>query len=128
MRKLVLIATVLSVLLLAAPASAGPPPVGCPPAASIWTEVSYVPPPATAAVYMATSFWQFYFVDTGGGAQLMENAGWTDVQAYEWVIGLIDAGVDKNADDRVCVWWIGGQPGPDDSFISVVDNNARVPK
>jgi hypothetical protein len=120
---------VLLVVALVAPTAAAVPkePKGCPADASIWTPVAYVPPPADPATYMATSFWQFYFVDTGGGAQLIANTGWTDVEAYEWLIGLLDAGVDKNADDQLCAWWIGGLPGQDDSFLSVVDNNASAP-
>jgi hypothetical protein len=128
-RTVLLFVVVLLTLALVAPMATAVPkePKGCPADQSVWTLVAYVPPPADPATYMATSFWQFYFVDTGGGAQLMANTGWTDIAAYEWLVGILDANVDKNGDDQICAWWIGGQPGLDDSLISVVDNNANAP-
>jgi hypothetical protein len=127
MRKTILLVVVLLVaLVLAAPAATAiPEPKGCPAEASVWTLVEFGQTPFTA-----NSLYTFYFVDhPEAAAAFAEYFGFVlpgdEEQAYVLAEEIV-APVDRNGDQKLCIWWIGGNPGLPDYVASSVDNNSNA--
>jgi hypothetical protein len=127
MRRTILLVVVLVVaLVLVAPAATAiPEPKGCPAEASVWTLVEFGQTP-----YTANSLFTWYFVEHPvAAADFAEIFGFTlpedEEEAYELAEGIV-APVDRNGDQKLCIWWIGGNPGVPDYAASSVDNNSNA--
>jgi hypothetical protein len=71
-----------------------------------------------------TSFWLWYS-QLPGVLDLWYDLGYEDEEIY-FAMSFVDL-VDRNADDVVCVWHLGGAaPGLHDTGISYVDNNSSA--
>ena len=130
MRRTILLAAAVALVLamVGTPAAAVPKePKGCPNDASRWIEVDYVLPGSPD--WRSTGFYQFYwFVGDGAAIQALRAnvPGLSEQQYYElWSSNTLPL-VDRNADLRVCIWWIGGQGNIGDAYASVVDNNSNA--
>lgn len=137
MRRMILLVGALAlVLVLLAPSATASRSKGCPASASVWARVAWVLPGegVDESDYMATSFWQFYFVDSNGGAAWIEANGadtgiTTFVDLYEYLVPNVDRAIDRNGDDAACAWAFGEQnPGVPwtDQWFMIVDNNANA--
>jgi len=100
-------------------------PKGCPAEPSIWTLVSFGDEP-----YNANSLYEFYFVDHSAAAEAFAEAEDLVLSGdEEGVYALVEeevAGVDLNGDQNLCMFWIGGNPGMADYWVSVVDNKSNA--
>ena len=124
---LVIAAVALLLAMVGTPATAGPPPKGCPAEASIWTEVEYGDPD-----YADNSLYTFYFVTNSAGGALFAELNGFDLSTDEGTAAAdalfeeITSPIDKNLDLSFCIFWIGGTPGQADFWVSIVDNNSAT--
>lgn len=126
-RAILLCVAVVLALVLVSPAATAIPkqPKGCPAEPSIWTLVSFGAEP-----YTANSLYKFYFVDNRTAAEAFaEVEGFElprdEAEAYDLVEEEV-AGVDRNGDHNLCMFWLGGNLGMEDYWVSVVDNNSNA--
>jgi hypothetical protein len=126
-RTILVVVVVLLALVVVAPSAGTIPkePKGCPAEASVWTLVEFGQTP-----YTANSLYTFYFVEHAeAAAAFAEFFGLVlpqDEEAAYILAESIVAPVDRNGDQQVCVWWIGGNPGLPDWYASIVDNNSNA--
>ena len=119
---LVAVAALLAALAvaLAAPSESAASSGGC--GAGNWTAVDFV----YSGNYKKTGLYEFAWVANPGlGAAVESFVGLSERQAY--FFGVESFGwLDKNGDQILCASWLGANPGIDDHYLSVVDNNASV--
>ena len=123
-RTILLCVVVLLALALVAPTATAIPkePKGCPAEASVWTEIGFVTDPSQA--WRSTTFYAWYWAIPEAIA-VWHQRGRTDEQIYFFFVPFFET-IDRNGDSSICAWYIGGNPGTPDDFISVVDNNANA--
>jgi hypothetical protein len=85
-----------------------------------WTAVDFV----YSGRFKATCLYEFAWVTNPGLGEAVESFfGRSTKEAY--VFGVESFGsLDRNGDQVLCVSWLGANPGIDDYYLSVVDNNA----
>jgi hypothetical protein len=111
--------TVAVALALAAPSGAATSGSGCP-TADTWTAVDFV----YSGNYKRTGLYEFAWITYPGlGEAVQTNFGLTEREAY--FFGVESFGfLDRNGDQTLCVSWLGANPGIQDYYLSVVDNNS----
>ena len=126
-RTILLVFAALLALALVAPAATATPKEakGCPAEPSVWTLVEFGLTP-----YTENTFYEFYFVTyPDAAAAFAEANGWVlpedEAIAYAAAEEMV-ASIDRNGDFQFCTFWIGGNPGLEDYWISVVDNNSNA--
>jgi hypothetical protein len=107
-------------LALAAPSGSATKMGGC--GAGNWTAVDFV----YSGNYRATGLYDFAWVTYPDlGAAVESYFGLSEREAY--FFGVESFGwLDKNGDRILCVSYLGANPGIDDYYLSVVDNNANA--
>jgi hypothetical protein len=121
--RVALVLAVLSVAVLmawAAPSGAATSGSGCP-AADTWTAVDFV----YSGSYRKTGLYEWAWVTNPGLGESVESFfGLTERESY--FFGVESFGfVDRNGNQILCVSWLGANPGVDDPYLSVVDDNAN---
>jgi len=128
-RMLLLVVGVLLPMVLVAPAAMAIPeePKGCPAEASVWTLVSF-----GAENYKDDSFYTFYFVTYSEAAEALAayygydlNLPDEEAAVYDIAVEAV-ASIDFNGDLQFCTFWLGGNPGKEDYWISVIDNRSNA--
>lgn len=109
----------LAALALAAPSGAATPGSGCP-AADTWTAVDFV----YSGNYRKTGLYEWAWITNPTlGAAVQSEFGLSERDAY--FFGIESFGfVDRNANEILCVSYLGANPGQEDYILSVVDDNA----
>jgi hypothetical protein len=106
------------VLVVAAPSGAATKTGGC--GEGNWTAVDFV----YSGNYKATGLYEFAWVTNPGLGEAVESFfGLSTKEAYFFGIESFGS-LDKNGDQILCVSWLGANPGIDNYYLSVVDNNA----
>jgi hypothetical protein len=105
-------------LVVAAPSGAATKTGGCGEATGTAVDFVY------SGRYKATGLYEFAWVTNPGLGEVVESFfGLSTKEAY--FFGVESFGfLDKNGDQVLCVSWLGANPGIDDYYLSVVDNNA----
>jgi hypothetical protein len=108
-------------LAFAAPSGSATQGSGCP-VADTWTAVDFV----YSGNYKATGLYEFAWVTYPDlGAAVQSYFGLSEREAY--FFGIESFGfVDKNGDQVLCVSYLGANPGIQDYYLSVIDNNANA--
>ena len=108
------------VLAFAAPSRSETKTGGC--GSGNWTAVDFV----YAGNYKKTGLYEFAWITNPDlGAAVESFFGLSEREAYFFGVESFGS-LDKNGDQILCVSWIGANPGIDDHYLSVVDNNASV--
>jgi hypothetical protein len=108
-------------LAVAAPSGAATSGSGCP-AADTWTAVDFV----YSGNYRKTGLYEWAFVTNPGLGEAVESYfGLSEREAYFFGVESFGS-VDRNGNQILCVSWIGANPGQEDIYLSVVDDNANA--
>jgi hypothetical protein len=93
---------------------------GCP-TADTWTAVDFV----YSGNYRKTGLYEWAWITNPGLGESVESFfGLREREAY--FFGVESFGfVDRNGNQILCVSWLGANPGVDDPYVSVVDDNAN---
>jgi hypothetical protein len=121
--RVAVVLAVVSVAFLAAsaaPSRAATSGSGCP-TADTWTAVDFV----YSGNYRKTGLYEWAWITNPGLGESVESFfGLTEREAY--FFGVESFGfVDMNGNQVLCVSWLGANPGVDDPYLSVVDDNAN---
>ncbi len=112
--------TVAGALAVVAPSGAATRGSGCP-AANTWTAVDFV----YSGNYRKTGLYEWAWVTNPGlGAAVESSFGLSEREAYFFGVESFGS-VDRNGNQVLCVSWLGANPGVDDFYLSVVDDNAN---
>lgn len=104
----------------AAPSGAASRGSGCP-AAETWTAVDFV----YSGNYRKTGLYQWAWVTNPAlGAAVQGEFGLTEREAYFFGIESFGSS-DRNGNQVLCVSYLGANPGIQDYYLSVVDDNAN---
>lgn len=116
----VALAGLVAALGTSAPSGAATSGSGCP-AADTWTAVDFV----YSGNYRKTGLYEWAFVTNPAlGASVESTFGLTEREAY--FFGVESFGfVDRNGNQVLCVSYLGANPGIEDYYLSVVDDNAN---
>jgi hypothetical protein len=104
----------------AAPSSAARSLSGCP-KSDTWTAVDFV----YSGNYRKTALYEWAWIRNPGlGAAVESEFGLTEKEAYFFGVESFGS-VDRNGNEVLCVSYLGANPGVDDAYLSVVDDNAN---
>lgn len=107
-------------LAMAAPSGAATSGSGCP-AAGTWTAVDFV----YSGNYRKTGLYEWVWVTNPSLGEAVQNEfGLSERQAYFFGIESFGS-VDRNGNQVLCVSYLGANPGIQDYYLSVVDDNAN---
>jgi hypothetical protein len=114
------VAGLLAALAFAAPSGAATSGSGCP-TADTWTAVDFV----YSGNYRKTGLYEWAFVTNAAlGTAVESEFGLTERESY--FFGVESFGfVDRNGNQILCVSYLGANPGIEDYYLSVVDDNAN---
>lgn len=114
------LAGLVAALATAAPSGSATTGSGCP-AADTWTAVDFV----YSGNYRTTGLYEWAFVTNAGlGVAVESTFGLTEREAYFFGVESFGS-QDRNGNQVLCVSWIGANPGVEDYYLSVVDDNAN---
>jgi hypothetical protein len=116
----VTVAGLVAALASAAPSGAATSGSGCP-TADLWTAVDFV----YSGNYRKTGLYEWAWVTNPAlGAAVQNEFGLSERDAY--FFGIESFGyLDRNANQILCVSYLGANPGIQDYYLSVVDDNAN---